>query len=846
MSFVLAVLVLWPAIYLFILTLAALVARKQKLRISFPIEGHFAFVVPAHNEQDNIAQTIASLKKIQDHDFSIHIIADNCTDETARVAREHGAQVWERFDEHKRSKGYALEWAIPQITSSREVVAIAVIDADATLSENSVTLARYAFAYHADVLQSEYVLTDARGYKDTLISIGFAAMNVVRGLGRRCLKTSDTLKGNGMWFKTEVLTRHPWRAYSLAEDFEFSIYLISKGIRVETLLGSKVTGLPARSNSGLEAQRVRWESGRLALVMQEFFPALKRFLRKPSHVNFDILSELATPPLALLVVFYAIFFLFSVHLISFLIAVIGLSLLATHVILAIPIGGLPARSYFYLLLSPLYIAWKMALLPKIWFSRKSKTWVRAQRMLLIGVVGAASFTAARATQNLPLSFKNLKTFPANENIFCLGYGPWLELDDALKLNPTLVRWGGNTSTRFNLKQGNLWNAGHDYHFANIKKGDAHLLPLFSKTFSRGSFFTIPVLGWVAKDGETRGKVGALPTLTSVALKNEDVLDFVTNLKSKAPNVTRRYALDNEPFLWHETHRDLVSKKISASEFAKKWIEFAKLVRKADANAVITGPGLWGWKDLESLNEFLDETLTARDENNQPLLNVVSASLYPQNDDLKKALVDITGRETKTLSESPATEKRRVDSVQNFDSATYRDDSWIQQPINYLNEIQNRIQKSALRLKLKNRPLIGIAEYNWGAPYSRSGAAAQVLLLQTFLKNQNVDHACTFTWPPSDSEAGKAFLAINDLVHNTQIVMSSQLPDEALWIQKNKENFVLYVTKDTVSDPFLPSSKVKSIDILKNGSWQKTDEKQLKPFSIYRIRLAIVDVNQRRK
>jgi cellulose synthase/poly-beta-1,6-N-acetylglucosamine synthase-like glycosyltransferase len=210
-----------------------------------------------------------------------------------------------------------------------------------------------------------------------IASVGFAAMNVVRGLGRLWWGGSDTLKGNGMWFQRSVMETHPWRAYSLAEDFEYAIHLIREGVRIQTLQNSVVTGAPARSGKGLQEQRVRWEAGRLALVTQTVPQVFLSFLKKPSLRLFDLLCELCTPPLAFVVAIYTAALAWEPTRCT--LGIPGFLLLGFHVVSSIPVAKLPLQTFFDLALVPFYVGWKVALIPLIWARRRSKTWVRAAR-----------------------------------------------------------------------------------------------------------------------------------------------------------------------------------------------------------------------------------------------------------------------------------------------------------------------------------------------------------------------------------------------------------------------------------------------------------------------------------
>lgn len=372
-----------PSLYLFILTLGAVLQRLfGESSTPSPEPGHLAFVIPAHNEESGILDTIKSVQETADSNTSIHVVADNCTDHTAECARLAGAIVWEREDSTRRSKGYAIEWALPHVfawgeTRGHSVAFLAIVDADASISKNSVELARCAFARGAQVLQSEDILISGECLRTRLATMGFAAMNVVRGLGRLWWGTSDTLKGNGMWFRRSVLDTHPWRAYSLAEDFEHSIHLIQAGVRIQILPNATITGAAAVSREGAREQRLRWEAGRLGIAATQLPRLAAALISRPSLTAIDLFMEVFTPPLAILVCIYASLIIIPDTRIW--IGIPALILLAIHVLTTVLVARLPLRSYLDLAWVPLYIAWKITLLPATWIQRHSRIWIRADR-----------------------------------------------------------------------------------------------------------------------------------------------------------------------------------------------------------------------------------------------------------------------------------------------------------------------------------------------------------------------------------------------------------------------------------------------------------------------------------
>src|SRR5262245_4178914 len=156
-----------------------------------------------------------ALREQVDDDASIHAIADNCSDQTSSIVREFAAhssclvELWERSNPKKKAKGYALEWALPRIfawceSRGHPAAFVCIVDADVGFTVGSLAVARAAFASGHDVLQSQYIFDQGLGLKAEVMRLASAAL-AVRGLGRSALGLSDTLKGNVMWFRREVL-----------------------------------------------------------------------------------------------------------------------------------------------------------------------------------------------------------------------------------------------------------------------------------------------------------------------------------------------------------------------------------------------------------------------------------------------------------------------------------------------------------------------------------------------------------------------------------------------------------------------------------------------------------------
>jgi cellulose synthase/poly-beta-1,6-N-acetylglucosamine synthase-like glycosyltransferase len=399
LGYALAVVAVLPCAYLALLAVGAVLARlreRARRKSARPEQaGHLVFVVPAHDEERDILATVEGLLALADADSSIHVIADNCSDQTATVVRALMAeaagrdgrpvQLWERNDPSKRAKGFALEWALPQIfawSDGRGTPAafVCVIDADAALTPGSVQRARQGFETGEAVLQSEYLFGEGLGLKAKIMQIASAAI-IVRGLGRSYFGTSDTLKGNGMWFRRSVLEQIPWCAYSLAEDLEYTMLLHRAGYRVHVLAGSGVGGRLAATHEGENTQRLRWEGGRWAVVKAELGKLARAALRSPSARNLDIVAELVVPPLGLLVSLQALLLgvLLFVPGSAWVVVAAGWVMLGAVVVASVPIAGLPLRLLGALFYVPFYVLWKLLLLPRTFAASRSKRWVRTAR-----------------------------------------------------------------------------------------------------------------------------------------------------------------------------------------------------------------------------------------------------------------------------------------------------------------------------------------------------------------------------------------------------------------------------------------------------------------------------------
>ena len=349
-------------------------------KASAPALGPLAVVVPAHNEASGIAACVASLRTAcaNDGQTRIVVVADNCSDDTAFLARLAGAEVIERNNLQQRGKGYALDFAFKRLLEEG-VEILAVVDADTSVAPNFVSVLRRHFGAGAQAVQVRYQVKNAQTSRRTrLLNIANMAFNVLRPRGRQRWGVSAGLLGNGFALSRKTLQAVPYSAASVVEDAEYHLLLLQAGRHVTFANETVVRGDMPAQGDGVGTQRARWEGGRLRLLLQAGPGLTSRFLKGAFNL-WEPLCDLLLLPLAFhaLVLTAGLFLPFAA--IQFY-ALGGLGVLALHVLVALRVGGGRWRDLGILATVPLYMAWKIAILPILLkTSGRDATWIRTQR-----------------------------------------------------------------------------------------------------------------------------------------------------------------------------------------------------------------------------------------------------------------------------------------------------------------------------------------------------------------------------------------------------------------------------------------------------------------------------------
>ncbi len=378
-------LVLPVSLYLSVLTIAAPLGRMRRVRRAETLR-RFAVLVPAHDEAGVLGRLLDSLRRVTYPDglVDVYVVADNCTDATADIARSAGVNVLERRDTVRQGKGYALAWLIDRLRDAGRVYdAYVVLDADSTVSVNFLSAMNDRLASGALVVQAYYTVLPLSGSQAELLrQAALALVHYLRPAAKMALGASCGLKGNGMCFDASVIARFGWPAAGLAEDVEFHLELVTAGIRVVFAPEAVVYGEMPASLSGSDSQNLRWEAGRLA-AMRRALPLLVRGLRRREVTAIDAAIEQLTPPLSVPVALA--FAGFGAGLVvsapaAWLTAAILLAALAAYVVGGLVIARVPIRVYGALLQAPIYIGWKVVLYLRALFGRRQRRWIRTERL----------------------------------------------------------------------------------------------------------------------------------------------------------------------------------------------------------------------------------------------------------------------------------------------------------------------------------------------------------------------------------------------------------------------------------------------------------------------------------
>ena len=267
----------------------------------------FMALIPAHNEAAVVGNLIESLKN-QNYPkelLDIYVIADNCTDNTAKIAKKAGAIVYERFDSEKKTKGYAMQWFLNKMNEQgAEYDAMCVFDAD------NVVMPDFFVAMNKKLCQGEEVVQGYRDIKnptDSWVSAGYAlfywTMHRFYHLARYNLGLSPLLNGTGFMVKYDLIKEKGWNTKTLTEDIEFSLINIAEGRKLGWATDAIVYDEQPVGFKQSWSQRSRWTVGHMQCLKTYTGQLYKAVKEHKTLMNFDGLLYIAGTTPILVVTF---------------------------------------------------------------------------------------------------------------------------------------------------------------------------------------------------------------------------------------------------------------------------------------------------------------------------------------------------------------------------------------------------------------------------------------------------------------------------------------------------------------------------------------------------------------
>ncbi|NJR18573.1 MAG: glycosyltransferase family 2 protein [Calothrix sp. CSU_2_0] len=263
-------------------------------------------IIPAHNEETVIGSTVERLTPVLKPQDRLIVVADNCNDATAEIARTKGATVIERYDSEKIGKGYALDYGIKFIESKAPDVVV-IIDADCTVYPDAIArLTESAIASQKPV-QATYLMTTAKkskSSKELLAEFAYLMRNLVLPLGLKNLGQSCSLKGTGMAFPWHIISKANLANGHIVEDLKLGLDLAIAGHGAIFCPEARVTSYFPQQSQATKSQRTRWEHGHLQMI-RTYLPLLLK--EAVYQRRFDLIInalDLCVPPLSLLVVIW--------------------------------------------------------------------------------------------------------------------------------------------------------------------------------------------------------------------------------------------------------------------------------------------------------------------------------------------------------------------------------------------------------------------------------------------------------------------------------------------------------------------------------------------------------------
>ena len=352
-------------------------------------QARFLVLIPAHNEEVGIASTLESLRNLDypSERYRVLVIADRCVDGTAVVARSRNAQCFERFD-GQPGKGAALAWGVQEARNAQIAFnAVVIVDADTLVDRELLSAFNVEFQAGRQVQQGyNYISNPWASPFTRIMAVTCVLRNGRYYAGKMAIGLQGMLMGTGMCLGAGILERHGWTALSVGEDLEFSAELLLGGEKIYFNPLAKTFAKESQNFKQASHQRLRWASGRYAVMGSKVWALIRQGIRTSSFSLIDSAVTLVVPnyssqaSLALLCVVGSWvnagdpFWGFSFHW-----AVALFAAIASYFVLGIFSTEAPGKALAGLILVPVFLPWRLTieLLGMLGYGRRD--WGRISR-----------------------------------------------------------------------------------------------------------------------------------------------------------------------------------------------------------------------------------------------------------------------------------------------------------------------------------------------------------------------------------------------------------------------------------------------------------------------------------
>ncbi len=359
-----------PCLIFFVESVAAFGSRTSEPKNEPVSRPKTTVLVPAHNEAEQIREVLETvLKQLTELDRLV-VIADNCHDNTAELARATGATVIERENLTHRGKGYALDYGIKFIQDDPPEVVV-ILDGDCIIAPHTIERITNRAIATGRPVQSAYLMEqpETPSLKDNVSMFAIKVKNLVRLLGLNRLGLHCLLTGSGMAFPWSIINRVSLAGSKTTDDMQLTVDLALTGCTPVFCPEAQVVGRLMKDKDAA-SQRSRWEHGHLEMILVEIPRLLQAFVKTGRLSLLALALDIFIPPLSLLVMLWL-----AGMVIASIAAIVGLAitpamlmaiaggLLLTGVILAwvkfgrsdLPVQNLLALPIYMLSKIPIYL-----------------------------------------------------------------------------------------------------------------------------------------------------------------------------------------------------------------------------------------------------------------------------------------------------------------------------------------------------------------------------------------------------------------------------------------------------------------------------------------------------------